>query len=414
MTTPSNITNRWLAPNGVSPYFPPGESVMNYGCAGDGISDDTQYILAAINAVTSNGAPTSGGRSVKTPLIFPPGTYKVTSDINWQSVIQPVLMGYGATIVASGNGFSKAVVNLDGCYRGIFAGFTVIGDGTESVTSGVKLDDSTAGFRTTTGCLLQDLNIRNLNYVTGIDLIGTSNRQLDGTQVMNCLVTGGQNTSTWSSSGNWQNGIAMGDGTFANIYNNILRGVSTSGHWVGYNCNASSFSLDGAQPANNNTDFLIVPGAQCWINNVQTQNCGLNFSVQGFSPIPVTFNCIQVKSNFITDAGGVVGKIIGGPVIVDNYSMTNVQINNSGTFTTGVIKIQNDGSSQRYGTVCMRNIMSGGLKTAAILPTAATGAANIVVENYMNYNVSTGLYTLAAGDVLSTWNSGASTWNTIV
>lgn len=411
MTTPSNISSRWF---GIPPYTVPPETVMNYGAAGDGLSDDTPYIQAAMAALISNGAPTSGGRNVKAPLIFPPGTYKVSSDLLWQSVNQPVIMGYGATLVATGTAFSKAVLNLDGAYRGIIAGLTIIGDGTEQVTSALKIDDSTAGFRTTTGCKIEDINIRNLNYVNGIDLIGTTNRQLDGTQVNNVLISGQQSTSTWSNTGNWQNGIAMGDGTFANIYNNALRGVSCSGHWVGYNCNASSFSIDAGQPANNNTDFLIVPGAQCVISNVQSQNCGLHFSVTGFSPLPVTFNGVQVKSNFITDAGGVVGKVVGGPVIIDNFSMTNIQINNGGTFVAGVIKIQNDGSSQRYGTVSIRNLMSNGLKTAAILPTVATGAANIVVENYMNYNPSTGLYTLAAGDVLSTWNSGASTWNSIV
>lgn len=408
MTTPSYISNMWAG--GRMPYIPPGHSIMDYGAAGDGISDDTNAIMSALTAFTSNGVPTSGARSVKGPLIFPPGTYKITSDIVWQSISEPVLLGYGATILASGPSFTNSMFYIDGCYRGIFRGFQFRGDGTEQVPSAFKLDTSTAGFRTTTGCEIADFNILNLKFVTGIDLMGTVSRQLDGTQVENCLITGQQVPGSWSNAGNWQNGIAMGNGTFGNIYNNALRSVSPSGCWVGYNCNVSSFSLDQGQPANNGTDFIINPGAQCMISNIQTQTCGLHFQIQGFSPLPVSFNSILVKSNFITDAGGIVGKVTGGPVILDNFSMTSIQINNSGTFTTGVIKLSNDGPN-RIATACIRNLMANGLKTAAILPVAATGNTNVVCENYMNYSPLTNIYTTSAGDILSYYTGTA--WTNI-
>jgi len=73
--------------------------------------------------------------------------------------------------------------------------------------------------------------------------------------------------------------------------------------------------------------------------------------------------------------------------------------------------VTNDGSASRYATLTAENVSADGLKTATILPAAATGNANIVLLNYANYNPSTGNYTLTAGDIISYYTGTA--WTTI-
>lgn len=407
MTTPSNLSSRWF---GQPPYVPPAESVLQYGAAGDGLQDDTPYIQAAIQAQLSNGVPTNGARTVKSPLIFPPGTYKVTSDILVQSTQYLQLFGYGATIVASGTNFTKAVLNIDGSYRSLVEGFTFIGDGTEQVPSAVKLDFSTAGFRSTTGCAFKNLDIRSMKFVTGLDLSGTSTNQLDGTFMENINIAGQQNHSNWSNSGNWQNGLLCGNGSNGNNYNHTAYNVNCSGCYQNYNINISGLTLCGAEPANGFIDFLIVPGAQVSVSGVQTQNCNEFFKSQVFSPLPVSFTDCLVKSNFI-NASGYVGEHIGGPLCLRNFSFAQTQVSGSGVYGNTLIHLSNDGSVNRYATSYLENVCGAQIKTSAILPVAATGNANIVCANYMNYSPTTGNYTQAAGDILSYYTGTA--WTTI-
>jgi len=393
------------------PFFPTAESVTNYGAIGDGLTDDTAAINNMLAYMTGNSAPASGGRNLKAPIFFPPGTYKISSDLVLQSAIQPVIMGYGATIKASGSAFTNSMLNLDGCYKGMVYGLTFIGDGTDQVNSAIKIDNSTAGFQNTTGVRIQDVIIRNLKYVSGIDASGTGSRQLDGVQFDNILIAGQQAAGAWSNSGNWQNGLLLGNGTFANNYNHNARGVSCSGHFVNYNVNVSSLSMNGGEPANGGTDFNILPNGPCTIECVQTQNCGQFFAVQGFSPTPVSFIDCLVKSNFINSPNGYVGTHIGGPLTLKNVSYAACQVAGSGVYGGCLIHVTNDGSASRYATLIAQNVCASGLKTATILPAAATGNANIVLENYMNYSPTTGNYTLTAGDILSYYTGTA--WTTI-
>ena len=90
-TTPSApaCTDYWLENvdhQGLAPYAPAGyqvfRNVLDFGAKGDGISDDT----AAINAAISSGgrcAPGTCGSSTTTPAIvyFPPGTYVVSAPV---------------------------------------------------------------------------------------------------------------------------------------------------------------------------------------------------------------------------------------------------------------------------------------------------------------------------------------------
>jgi len=125
-----------------------------YGATGNGTTDDTAAIQAAINAATGNAAPATHTRGALAPVYLPRGTYKVTSDLIIQSVQNFKLIGDGpamTNIRASGTGFTQAVLFVNGSADGVFEGFEVTGDGTEQVIDGIRLDWVTAS-RTDAGC----------------------------------------------------------------------------------------------------------------------------------------------------------------------------------------------------------------------------------------------------------------------
>lgn len=214
------------------------------------------------------------------------GTYKVTSDLVIRSAAGFFLEGQGpgaTTLQASGAGFTQAVLFLDGHSSGVFRNFGVSGDTTEGtatsgsgggVPDGVRLDYTTASRRSTTGVQFDNILVRNLIFVTGFSLEGTPSRQLDGTVCRNVIVTGQQTAGSWSSSGNWQAGIAIGNGTAGNVLDQVLYACGTNRCYYGYYNNNSSFGLFGGQPSSNGTDFYMVANGQCTIESVQSQSGG--------------------------------------------------------------------------------------------------------------------------------------------
>lgn len=81
-------------------------NVKNYGAVGDGTTDDTAAIQAAIDAITGYWFT----------LHFPKGQYKVTSKLLFKWKINCVIRFDNAVIVHSGNGFAaSAVFEITGC-----------------------------------------------------------------------------------------------------------------------------------------------------------------------------------------------------------------------------------------------------------------------------------------------------------
>jgi hypothetical protein len=363
-----------------------------YGAKGDGTTDDTAAIQAAINAITGTAAPASNTRLAKGVLYFPAGTYKVTSDLVIRSVQDFVLVGDGpgqVQIMPSGTGFTTAVLLIDGSLDGIFGGFAIQGDGTEQVTDAIRLDWTTAAFRSTTGNTFRDIRIKSTKFVTGISLESNATRQLDGTTLRNVVVYGGQTAGSWSSSGNWQKAVAYGSGSFGNIYDQQLLGVDTGQCYYGHYCNASGFALYGGQCLGNAVDFFIIPAAQTTISNVQSQNSG-QFIVQtsAFSPYPVTVNSALFVTSYLDSSNNVVD-IYGGVWHISNLDVSKTQ--RSGSYVGAVINIRGAGAN-RPGVVLLDNVSSKSAVGSGIAVTASE--ASVVARNYSQYDPSTGNYTV--------------------
>jgi Pectate lyase superfamily protein len=452
-----------------------------YGAIGDGSHNDTSAINAAIAAATGAASPKTTARTATAPVYFPPGTYKITSDLLIASTVGFRMFGAGpgnTTIYCSGTGFQTAPIFINGAIDGIFEGFQVEGDGTEQVNEAIRLDyvgasrtDAACGTtsgsavvtnvnarmydvgatitgtgipaattvisavdntgwtlsanatasgsvsltvasvnnvaRSTSANTFRDIRVRALKSIKGISLEGNGSQQLDGSLFENVVCSGSQTPGSWSSSGNWQKGIALGNGTFANNYDHTGVNLGIAGYFYGYDINASSLGLLGAQPANNSIDFHILPGSQSTFKNIQSQNAGqLCQMINSFSPTPVSFEDIQVKTSFL-NTNGYVFEIFGGMTTIKNLAAASLV--RSGAFVNSFIKVYGN-SSTRPAELSLDNVTLFNARTTGIVPTATQ--ANITVKNYNNYNPNTGVYTTAAGDLYSGYT--ASAWTNLL
>jgi len=121
-------------------------SVMDFGAAGDGVTDDTTAINNAITAISTLTAPR---------LIFPTGVYKITSNINFTVPDNTTIEFIGTLSAAVGNGITAVTFGSSGKntnhlrVKGLWLNRST-GYDTSSGSIGVKVQD----------CVYSDFDIR--------------------------------------------------------------------------------------------------------------------------------------------------------------------------------------------------------------------------------------------------------------
>jgi Pectate lyase superfamily protein len=275
------------------PQVPGWINVRDYGAAGNGTSDDTAAIKAAIKAATGSAAPGANIRFPSAGVYLPPGIYKVTSDLLIQSVEGFAFVGAGAELtilLASGRGFSTAVLNIDGSASGSFRGFSMAGDGTEgsgnkALPNAINLTWTTAARRSTTANSFTDIYVRGLKFACGLRMGAPSGtgRQVDGATIIDVTISGA-GAAQYSYTTLYLYGFYFGNGVSANQYNYVTYNSSVSGCEVGVCCDASGFEWYGGQPAQNAIDFYFAGApAQTAIQGIQSQDSGQFLKVTGGS-----------------------------------------------------------------------------------------------------------------------------------
>lgn len=328
-----------------SPNYPLGCSLISSVTPGVG------YVVATAATATLSGQVVGIGtgcavaiRIALGPVFLPRGSYKITADLNIQSSIGFAFRGAGAgatSIVASGAGFSVAALFIDGSQDGVFEGFAVKGIGTEGtaatgagggIPAAVRLDWTTAAARSTTANTFRNIRVLSMKYVVGLSLEGNGARQLDGTTMHDIVVTGQQTPGSWSGTGNWQKGIAFGNGTYGNNYDHVLYNCSVALCNFGIHCNASGFELFGSQPGANAVEFFVNAGVQTTINGVQSQGSGqLIVGSGGSGLVPVSVRDVQ----FYTGALAASGKWVSTTGAGASWLFENIQCYTAGAGGVG-------------------------------------------------------------------------------
>lgn len=445
-----------------------------YGAKGDGTTDDTDAIQAAINAATGASNPASTTRTPTAPVYLPPGTYKVTSDLIIRSVSGFKLIGAGiaqVTILASGTGFTQAVLFVNGSLDGLFEGFAVQGDGTEQVNDGIRLDWVTAS-RTDPGCVTNSTtlvtNTGARTYDVGATITGSG---IPGSTTVVSVVPGvswtlshsatasatvtltvaSLNAAARSTTGNrfrdirvralkFITGISLTgnssvqvDGTvFDNV---VVTGGQTPGSWSSSGNWQNGFTFGNGVYANNydhvqtgcgtalcyygwkiNASSLDLDGSQpaanfCdfWVlTNGQTSI--KNIQSQGSGQFITSPSSFPPEANTVEDVlFTTFNPNAGYPVATLNGGMWVFS-----NFSVGFIYAS---SAYQTGIFAVTGQNSSRPCIATFDNLTVTGAktsaftvsnADVSVRNYHNYNPATGNYTApVAGDLLSLYTGGA-------
>ena len=118
-------------------------NVKDFGAAGDGSTDDTAAIQAALDAAYgSSSSPNGSSGAIKNrPVFFPAGNYKITRALTLKSVMGAHIFGAGrftTTIQNVTSGGSVFVTN--GCEYSRFERLNLIASGTNSVCFDLDFD----------------------------------------------------------------------------------------------------------------------------------------------------------------------------------------------------------------------------------------------------------------------------------
>lgn len=158
-------------------------NVLNYGAVGDGVTDDTAAISAALTA--------AAGRV----LYFPPGTYLMTSRLRPASYTHVIGAGMGVSIIKRGAALTDELFLPESSAVGVhFSDLTVDGNaGVNTSNTGAELGVSHS--ISNTDCWFERVEIKNF-YGLGIGASGARHR------IIECVITG-LGTTSGSQYGVW-------------------------------------------------------------------------------------------------------------------------------------------------------------------------------------------------------------------
>lgn len=360
-----------------------------FGAKGDGITDDTAAIQAAINAAIG-GTPAGGATSVRSAIapvyLNIQGTYKITAPLLIRSVQGFHLKGTGEETFIAVSGALASAIDVNGSHFGTFEDFTIKGSTVaDSVATAFKMDwDPAVAQRSNTGNTLRNILLRNLIYTVGFGIGNNSaGRQVDNTAYYHCAAEG-----AWASGNTttYQAAFRIGSGTFGNILNHFFYGCSASGHRYNYYIDSlTGFGVFGGSVGNAEVDFRLGLGGAAHISTVRSEVSQrfIDTPASGAATFLTITDC-QIMDGAAAADGELIRWGYGGALIIDNLSVAfNLPF-----------KIKCVGNASKVANVHVR----GGGTSAAGPALVASGGAAAPFVAYL-----TGYSQVIAGEVARSW-----------
>lgn len=359
-----------------------------YNAVGDGTTDDTAAIQAAINACIGAGDPTTTGRVAIHSLFIPIGIYKVTAPLVVRGVRGFNMVGESpfASIIAHAGTFAQ-VLHLDGIAYSTFRNFR-IGGISGSVTNAINLEKGTGTALGVTRNHFENIHI--LADVTCVNLLalGTAaTLAVDENMFVSCVFAG----NSISDPTYWQYGVLQGSGGAGNVlgnvflkcnFNNLLNGIRFSG---------TSGAVISCGFQNNHTDINnSLINRNLMISNCRSEGA-LRFYLLGSGSGSGGCMDVVIDNCEINGANYVVGTSDNW---IDHRSAGHLNIRNTTLIgvPVGVTpKIFTSTQSSSRLTVIIDGLAAKGASTAAVTTGVATpDIVNVVIHSYIEIDQATG------------------------
>jgi hypothetical protein len=333
-------------------------SVQDFGAVGDGVTDDTAAIQAAINAAIANQSSVTVGSA---KVIFPAGNeYAISGVIINNGSIPVVLSAYGCwfnVIGTSTIGFTSANTRL------VFEGGTFRSSGT--TTTAIKLNQ-TNSTQNSSYATLRDINI--INIYKGIDVY--------------------MDLATYPAAANYRHLIDR-----CHI-RNTTNGTKT---WVG----SIGINLDGDTLNDSGGNDTIVTntlvagyetgiytnGVRTSINNCSIDGCGKGINVVGSNA--TIFDCYMEYNDTGIDTNSATSTTIIGTNIAGSI-VTN--INDTGTWSQillcqpAINKFQQTEITPTGNQTALK-VNAGSSPTEPALEVTGTGEVRIEKDGTLNASI---------------------------
>ncbi|KAL6909089.1 glucan 1,3-beta-glucosidase GLUC78 precursor [Trichoderma evansii] len=374
----ATATSWWLpniARNGTVPFGAAGykvyRNVQDYGAKGDGVTDDT----AAINAALSDGNRCGKGcdSSTTTPAIvyFPPGTYIVST---------PIQLWYYTHLIGDATNLPTLKASAG------FSGFAVIDSNPFGYTSQNNFFRQVRNFKI-------DLTGQPENTGTGIHW-----QVAQATSIQNVIF----NMNTDTSSNNKQQGIWMEDGS-GGWLNDLTFNGGALGMWVGnQQFTSRNLVFNGCQTAIYMNWNWLWSFQGLTINNA---NVGIDMSNSAVGSIllsdsTITNTQVGVLTGYSTGQNGTAGSLVLDNVDTTQNTPIAVKSTNGATLLNGNANIASWSQGRAYsGTNAGQAVQ--GTRAAVSKPAALTVGGKIFTKSKPQYE------TVAASNFVSVKAHGA-------
>jgi hypothetical protein len=281
-------------------------NVRNFGAAGNGIQNDTSFVLNAIAAV-----PAGGGT-----VYFPSGDYKLTSS----------LASNGKSIYFIGEGQHTKLT------------FTGV--------NGIVINNSLAGFKLPCGIMRLHIRTTNNGLNTGILFTGPNETSIEPQlTIRDVFITGVDNATCWHT------GINVSHGAQSIVDNFMIRG-NTSNHAI----QSYGMVFDDVS-----TDVKVCNGSVTWVN-FGCEVAGASESVIMYATHFVMCNVGVTTANmagghhFVIDQSHIAARVSG--IILGNAT-TQQGPNHSRITDCFFIRLPSGGAYTGLSLFSSRNIVTG-------------------------------------------------------
>lgn len=309
-----------------------GLNVRTYGAKGDGATDDTAAIQAAINAAPGD-------------VVFPPGVYRCASGLSipngvrLRGLCQPGAANANANLVTLRHDFSGTFITFDGsagANRGAGGGLRDLiveqyhGDGTSHSGTAVLVTGSTTALRANwvriENCQIENASGKN-KWTWGVDYDGSPVGGSDGVRDM------------WLIGGRIVADAAGGAVRWKNVFNAWAIGVET-------NLTGSDFVITGAAGAVSSSVFLIG----CSAANLEIDYATYVFANGGaYTTVSTTANTTKARLD-LSFLSSMPTSLLGTDVTVSAYVEALGRHTCRSTTQTATIIGRDDGAGDSTNT----------------------------------------------------------------
>jgi len=312
-------------------------SVKDFGAVGDGVTDDTVAIQAAIDSL--DPFPIRPGNGT---IFFPSGTYFVSNEIDvrgenvclkGESVESTIILrsdagAAGAIIRLSANGTEPVSTT---CYRNSIIDLTLKHSTPATANEGIRADAQ------------YDLRIQNVEIIN----------PYIGIQAKSCIYTFDNIFVNYEDDAYLTSTIGYASFLWARNGSGATDFTPTAGSGIVNNCRALKRAAGQPQPTQYN--FLINSADGIWMTNCYARGASKdNFSLfpgDEFSRVSGVL-ATALWSDWANEAGLRVSNDFGGNCRNNSFSMMRVYGGNSGTLNTdyGIVIGDNAGLGDVYST----------------------------------------------------------------